>query len=54
MGKDSLLFFLFEFCVTKILGIGTIESTTIPRNFQAKKQKDKHKFVEKAKNWCEV
>jgi hypothetical protein len=50
MGKDSPPFFLFEFCDSKNLGIGTMESITIPRNFQAKSQKDKLKFVEKARN----
>jgi hypothetical protein len=37
-----------------MLGIGTSESITIPRNFKAKLQKEKLKFVEKARNWCEV
>jgi len=32
------------------LGIRTIESITFPRNFQAKSQKDKLKFVERARN----
>lgn len=50
MGKDSPLFFLFEFCDTKNLGIGTIESITIPRNFQAKSERDKLKFLDKARN----
>jgi hypothetical protein len=54
MEKDSLFFFLFEICETKMLGIGTSESITIPRNFKAKLQKEKLKFVEKARNWCEV
>ena len=50
MGKDSLLYFLFGFCDTKYYGIGTIDSLTIPRNFQAMSQKDELKFVERARN----
>ena len=44
MGKDSLLYFLFECCDTKHLRIGTMESITFPRNFQAKSQKEKLTF----------
>jgi len=50
MGKDSLLYFLFECCDTKNLRIGTVESITFPKNFQAKLQKDKLKFVERVRN----
>ncbi len=47
MEKDSLLFFFLNFVIQKILDL---ESIIIPRNFQAKSQKDKLKFVEKARN----
>ena len=50
MGKNSLLYFIFEFCDTNILGIRTIESITCPRHFQAKSQIDKLKFVERVRN----
>ena len=50
MGKDSLLYFLFECCDTKNLRIGTIESIIFPKSFQAKLQKDKLKYVERVRN----
>jgi hypothetical protein len=50
MGKDSLLYFLFECCDTKKLRIGTIESIIFPKSFQAKLQKDKLKYVERVRN----
>ncbi len=50
MGKDSLLYFLFECCEIKNLRIGTIESIIFPKNCQAKLQKDKLKFVERVRN----
>ncbi|EFX80002.1 hypothetical protein DAPPUDRAFT_319046 [Daphnia pulex] len=44
MEKDSLLFFFLNFVIQKIWDL---ESITIPRNFQAKSQKDKLKLSKK-------